>query len=154
MTFTLKTTGLRELAITLHDLPNNIQRRAVTNALVESAEPMAEHAQSLAPQLTGEGARSITASATAKKRVRLKLLPGVFAAFVGPTKHTRQLMDAEFGTTNREHRSGKETGHEPARPFLRPAFDNGWRDVVKRFGPILAVEIKLAFERVYKKVKR
>lgn len=144
--------GVKELFDALKKLPDAVQKQAVGRSLVESAEPMADAASANAPKLSGRGARSIVAAGSAKGVQK----PGRYevAAYVGPTTHVRALMDAEFGTRNRKQRTtGRDTGTEPIRPFLRPAFDGGWQDVVKNFGPILGVQIKLAFERVYKKIR-
>lgn len=150
----VRTEGFSELLKAMNDLPDKVNKKATVDALVEAAEPMADVASELAPRLSGVGARSIVASSKSRAKGLPRLAEYVYRAFVGPTKHTRQLMDAEFGTAPRSQKTtGRDTGQEPAAPFLRPAFDTQKENVVKRFGPLLAIQIKLAFERVYKKVR-
>lgn len=150
--------GVSELLTALKELPTKVEQRAVQNALIEAAEPVADEASTNAPHLTGTGARSIIATKNLKpsqESSKTKARQFETRAFIGPTKHVRQMSDAEFGTRRRRQKTTKrDTGQEGARPFLRPAFDGGWRGIIERFGPILGVEIKLAFERVYKKIPK
>lgn len=48
--------------------------------------------------------------------------PAVAFAGIRPRKAPHAHL-VEFGTVQRAHRSGKSTGNVPARPFIRPAWD-------------------------------
>ena len=48
----------------------------------------------------------------------------------------------EYGTAERQHRSGKSVGAHPAAPFLRPAWDRNIRDFIRNFEQDLIREVE------------
>ena len=60
----------------------------------------------------------------------------------------------EFGSGPRQHKSGKSTGHMPAFPFLRPAWDANKMAVVDLIGAELWSEIERAADRLGKKAAK
>ncbi len=101
--------GLEDLLKSMDALPLTLQKKLIARALRTGAEPIRARAQELAPDDPGtpqshiKEAMSITVSD--------QTADGAIAK-IGPK---RKAFDARF------HELG--TAHEPARPFLTPAFE-------------------------------
>lgn len=147
----LRLTGLREAVRALRKLPDEIEPLVVERALTESAEPMRQAAEDLAPRrrpensladnivvstkLTSEGRQS--AAAVRKDEAAVYVGPDMEAP--GSAQHAHLV---EFGSGPRYHESGKFVGQMPAQPFMRPAFDATKGVVVRLFGPKLWEHIR------------
>lgn len=147
--------GVEELLKALKELPDDVQKKVVQNALVEASQPVLDDMEANAPKRTGIGKLSFAITTKLNKsqyRLAKKLGKYETAIYLGPTLHVGWLYLREFGSRIRGG-TRHYTGSEAAKPFVRPAFDAGWKGIIERFGAILGVEIKLAFERVYKPIR-
>lgn len=101
--------GLRDLEAQLKFLPNRVRLNIGRRALKAGAQPILQRAKMNAPRRTG----------TLQSSLRVKLgrsrRPQSLLVTIGTRKESDMFYAAfnEFGT-----------GHQPARPFLRPAFDS------------------------------
>ena len=112
--FRFKFTGGPELAKALEALPKAVQGKTLEDALLKSAEPIVEEAERLAPKLSGELATDIEAEPGRTNDKTRKVV-------IGPEKDDFYGMFQEFGTR-----------HNPAQPFLRPAWDARVEDALNR----------------------
>jgi len=118
--------GLADLERRLEAVANNVGRdKAVRSALMAAATPIAKAAIAKAPERTGQLRKSI------KKRSRVNKSTGRVAVFVGVNRKGFFGMHIEFGTKT-----------APARPFLRPAFDENAQEAVLRFKRFLAKKVE------------
>ena len=154
---TLHITGAKQLKRALRELPEAMQREALEQALMESAQPMADAAKALAPVDEGRLEESIVVAKTLHKSQQAFATssPDEVQVYVGPNLQ-RGAGPAgphghlnEFGTGPRYHETtGKYVGEMPAKPFLRPAFDATKKMVTRLLRPKLWNEIKRAAQRV------
>lgn len=110
MKMELRFEGGDKLRRALAELPEATERRIALNALKKGAEPMRIRADELAPRKTGELARHMVTNTVRKQDAQehtVAVGPAV-SAFYGLFQ---ELADEYGGVRN------------PARPFLRPAFD-------------------------------
>lgn len=176
MKFSVKIEGLRELDEALRELPKatgkNVLRRVARDAL----EPMAEEARRLAPDDPKTGPphdlkSSIKVGSRAKAGGgRLVEKASSVVAYMGPTRDGYpQAMPVEFGSAPHYVNKGagkaagkvkatsKSRGMHPGNaphPYMRPAFDGGWRPMLGRVGAQLATEIEKARQRLARKAER
>lgn len=135
MSVKLKVAGLRELQAALVALPDEVEKPSVTDALVDSGQPMAELAASTVRRRSGHLSEAIDIAADNQDNPD----PHRAEAAVGPKRGRGGAAGilVELGTGLRHWKSGKSTGQMPAFPFLRPAFDAEGRKTVERFKPKL-----------------
>lgn len=116
--------GLKELALALEQLPNNVQNNVMRGALRAGARVMADEAKATATFIDRSGLLRKTIQVTASLKY------GVIKAHVTAGKREvgkRRAFYAhmvEFGTA--AHRIGKRGGTHPgakAKPFMRPTMD-------------------------------
>jgi HK97 gp10 family phage protein len=124
MEVTMQVKGFAKLEQNLRALPDEIARKAMKTALKDGAEVIRHDIAVLAPRRTGFLATHIAVSLSSTKF-------GEVIAKIGPTKDAFYARFAEFGTK-----------FERARPFMRPAFDTGYRVALERVRLRLADEIK------------
>ena len=124
MEITLRVNGLSKLEKDLQALPDALARKAMKAALKDGADVLKNDMAVLAPRRTGFLASHIAVSLSSSKF-------GEVVAKIGPTTDAFYARFAEFGTK-----------FERARPFMRPAFDTGWRVALERVRLRLAAEIK------------
>lgn len=135
---------------------NEESERVLEESLMEAAEPVRVHAQTLVRKKSGKTAKLIGLS----RRLEPDQTPTAFTqlgfaqVFLGlPTRSLGVII--EFGTVQRfwtgaaarrrAKRLGqparqvapKSTGVMPAFPFMRPAWEAGKRGIVARFAPLL-----------------
>lgn len=162
--------GMKELDKVLADeLPRATARNVLRRALMSAAEPMAAKARSLAPDdpntvdlnqelreniivsvrahgadkgkaaysgvLRGGGTRS-EAVAALKAANKANKGGAAVTVYVGPTRKVFHGIFQEFGTIN-----------HGAQPFLRPAFDTGTDEFMRRLRIELSDEINKAVMR-------
>jgi HK97 gp10 family phage protein len=115
---------MKELQAMLKELPDRIERRVVKNALNDAAAPILEDAQARAPILTG--------AVRASLRVVTRKTKTGFTARV-------QTKDGDF-VGNEFYASFHEYGssHQPAKPFMRPAFDHNVHNAIRTITARLA----------------
>ncbi len=111
---TFKLEGGKELAAALKNLPDAISLRVQREALRAGAEPMRAHAASLAPRGPDAPhiADNIVIGAASGKAAEEFIREDAAAIAVGPSKDFFYGFFWEYGTIK-----------QPARPFMRPAFD-------------------------------
>lgn len=156
MTFVgMKLTGFEGLEEALGDLRNSRSiRKAQSTALLEAGEPVAKMARSLAPKESGDMAEGIEVSTTLSRRQRKDrgLGPNEAYVYIGPKPRGPGVIE-EFGTTQRNHKSGKSTGAAPAHPFMRPAWEANKASVLVNYGRYLWVTIQAEAARLGRKAK-
>lgn len=118
--------GMEKLTARFNRLGRKVQGKAVRKALKEGAGPMHKMAQSRAPVESGETKRKI------KIRTSVRLGRGsVWAAIRAQGEAYMVTYWYEYGTS-----------HQPARPFMRPAFDANRRNAQSIFSDVLIREIE------------
>lgn len=124
-----KLTGGEAIEKLLNELPRQLRRRALNNAVRQGASIIRNEARSIAKKsgLSDSYTKDIVISSTRGARGLDKdavLLLGVRRA------HSRLAHIFEFGTSRRERKSGGATGFIKATPHLRPAVDLKGRDAI------------------------
>ncbi len=146
--------GLKGLQRALQELPKKIERRALNAALMKGAQPMVKAAKSRAPVLTGAlryavrakpvspkgHAATVVIGITGAKQVERKNSKGrVRKVWVRAKNFVFYWLFQEFGT-----------GHQPARPFMRPAFETNKVASVGIIKNSLAARIAVEAEKLRK----
>lgn len=152
--------GVESLQAALLSLPSHLTRkRVLERSLLEEGEPIARDARRLAPRDTGRMAEKIEVSTTLSRRqsrgAKPRVSKGGAVVYIGAGPRGPAVL-AEFGTGPRyrwAHRGGF-TGAMPATPFMRPAWERGWRTLLDRLGGRIWYELSLAAERARKKQAR
>lgn len=155
--------GLSELKENLKRLPQRLQEKALASAVLAGAGVIRDEARRLCPKKTGRLAKSIVA-----KKVRDKNRMGVTYQ-VGPKLFYGHMV--EFGTSPHEIKAKKlgkvlklsrwrnvyarviEHPGAPAKPFLRPAFDNKFKEATEKLRQALARSIERGEVIYWKQVK-
>ena len=123
----IKYEGGRELDAALKQLSARVSRRLLIEGLTESAEPMRDRMEDLAP-------RDPETPFDLKENIVIQRSLGQdaqeAAVIVGPTKRAYYGGLQEFGTA-----------HHAAQPFARPAFDQTWRVCLAVLGSSLWREL-------------
>lgn len=132
---TVKVQGLDELERKLYELPTKLAKKYVRKALRAGARVWRDEIRQTAPKRTGWLASQVAVTTSIRGSelegsahigVRKKQDP----ARVGHEQHTPGAADearwAELGTSK-----------QPARPFMRPAFDSKKDEVLARFAAVL-----------------
>lgn len=139
--FTFKVEGFKELEDALRKLPEEVAGKVLRAALRKAALPMVEAARQAAPRSDSPGPRGHMADS-----INVRLLKGVEGDHdiethlaIGPDSNHFYGLFQEFGTV-----------HQPARPFLRPAFDNGAEGALKQFSAELGKGIERAARKLAK----
>ena len=161
--------GLRELDEALGELPKATGRNVMRRALMAAVGPIVEDAQRLAPVRSGRLQKSIMVSTKASKRLGLSEYAEVmrgggsqseaYAAmravrasntantamqvYVGPSRAAPHAHLVEFGSANNS-----------PQPFLRPAWDAGWRTALESIKGHMRGEIDKAVVRLARKQAR
>lgn len=123
----------------------------MSEALVKAAQPMAQHASSLAPVDEGYLSENITVidhfSRSAWRSMARHGYPQTHdSAVVIIASLGRLSVLNEFGTMPRRTRDGRYTGYAPAQPFMAPAWEGGRRKALET----VQREIWPAIERMSK----
>lgn len=108
--------GFQDLRKRLDELPHAVSRKVQVQALKKGAEPIRAMAASLAPRSEGAGehlADHIIVAVPSESRLGDEGLFDTAAVEIGPARRFFYGLFQEFGTA-----------FQPARPFLRPAFDS------------------------------
>lgn len=114
--------GFAELDRMLQQLPDDMARIYLVDAVRAGGELIAEEAARRAPRDTGDLAASITVKVN--KNVKSNGDP-----------------EAQIGPSKKEQRVGRYqelgTSHNPAQPFLRPALDTRGQDAIEAMRDVL-----------------
>lgn len=130
-----------------------VLKRSLNN---RATKAMVADARANAPKDTGRTAKKIDASTTLSRRQRRQRgatkdkSSNSAELFVGAGPRGPAILD-EFGTTVRHHKSGKNVGSSPARPFMRPAWEKFKDAILKEFATQLGQEIEKAAKRIARK---
>jgi HK97 gp10 family phage protein len=156
--------SLRELGQTLKQLPKEISGKGggpLRKALAEAAKVIHAEAQALAPEDTGLLKREI-------RMVRAKnpAATGATEHYVVGVRRGKRKKYANTRENRRARRVGKTyqdesrayywrfiefgTERQPARPFLRPAFESKKREALNRFETSLREGVQAAVRKVAK----
>lgn len=154
----LKFEGAEDLEKALRGLGSDPAiRKALKDACVEALEPIAADARARARRRTGRMAEGIDVKAQLSRRQRAQrskpVGPDGAEAFVGAAPMGPAVLE-EFGTAERHWKSGKSTGSQPAFPFMRPAWEAGWRPALDTFGKLLWASIAKVAKRLAAKQQR
>lgn len=103
-------------------------RSAILPVMVETLEPVAEHARQIVSVRTGRLRSDITVS----DRVADNDFDQGLAAYVGPTIDAFYAEDVEFGRPSSISASGREHDATRPHPFMRPAWDAEVRGLLGR----------------------
>ena len=125
--------GVEEVERKLKEMAPNIFRKALRDCLNASGSVLQDAAIETAPiDISGEPSPHDPGQLKADIRRKVKLEPseGIGSVAVGPSKHSFYGMFAEFGTS-----------HQPARPWLRPAFEFAAPEAIEMFERVLAAYI-------------
>lgn len=133
----ISVTGVKEIDRVLRGLPKEISHKVQQAAHVAAAKPLVEREKLLAP----EGPTGRLVDSIGAVRVPLKRADFVGEVNVGPRKrrpyrgHVGHLV--EYGTKPRrlrgrgQYRKGTYRGIMPAKPFVRPAFQQTHQQVLR-----------------------
>lgn len=150
--------GLAGLEQALRDLGSDKDvRKAMGDAMVEAAEPMAKAMRAGAPLGIAE---TIDVSKTLSRRQRRAAAkaeadgtgPSV-TVYVGPKPRGPAVL-IEFGTVRRHWKTGKATGSVTPKPFMRPGFEQEKDGTIVRFGQLLWIQIEKAANRISRRQAR
>jgi HK97 gp10 family phage protein len=110
--------GGRELDRALKKLPRALARKIIRQSLREAARPIVEEAKSRAPVLTGQMRDSLRVRAGKRRK--------------GQASMAVQTKDGDYaGDTFYAAFYEYGTSRQPARPFMRPAFDARVHEAVR-----------------------
>ncbi len=114
MSSDIEITGLEELEATLTEMGPQLVRKALHDALDYAGSVLQEGQVVTAPILKGEHSPHPAGQLKQDIRRKIMLYPedGIGVVAVGPSSHSFFGSFAEFGTS-----------HQPARPWMRPAFE-------------------------------
>ena|SRR5579863_7471713 len=110
-------TGLKELEQRLRDEPKNVAKRTLRRAAKDAADIWTSAISERAPSHTGFLRTQITMSSKATGGDE-----GSMQVMVGPSKKAFYGIFQEFGTRT-----------QPAKPFMRPAFEETKDEVLQKF---------------------
>lgn len=145
MKVTMRVEGLRDIERALLELPKSTAASVARRVLKKRAQPIADHAESLARFKSGELKRSITVSTVLSRRQKgqaKKLGKSAVEVYVGPGPLVQAITE-EFGTVN-----------QAPHPFLRPAWDSGRTALIEGIKADLWDEIRKAAARFSKKTRK
>jgi hypothetical protein len=148
----LKIEGAEDLEAALRALGSSRAiKAALKPALLLAGEPVAKVARALAPRKSGDMAEGVDVSTTLSRRQRHDRGWGgdntTAFVYIGASPVGPAVLE-EFGTTQRHWKSGKSTGSTRARPFMRPAWEQGKDRVLVDFGRYLWVTIEKEAKRI------
>jgi HK97 gp10 family phage protein len=138
-----KVEGLRELERALAELPKATAKNTLKRTLKLAAQPIADHAQRLAPRDTGGLAEGIMVTTKKPKRHKPKSGRAFAEIYIGPKARSVNAVPQEFGTVN-----------HPAQPFMRPAWDAEQMTALDIIKNELGGQITKAAARLAKKAAR
>ncbi|MBO0750436.1 MAG: HK97 gp10 family phage protein [Porphyrobacter sp.] len=140
----VKIEGFRELEAALADLPKATGKNVLRRVLKKAADPIERDAAANAPVRTGKlrddvktGTR-LTRRQAAQQRKLGKSEVEVHVGVANPAG-----LQTEFGNA-----------HQPAQPWMRPAWDANKEGALATIGSELGTEIKKAADRVARKAAK
>jgi HK97 gp10 family phage protein len=142
--------GFDELEKMLGQLAKSMSKTVMKNALKKAAVPIRDEAIQNAPGgPTGNLKKGIKISTQLTRRQRRYRKLGEAEVFVGTAPPAYHGHLVEFGTIEREWKSGKSTGRMTGKPFLRPAWDAKKGAALK----ILQIEVWRELEKAARRLR-
>lgn len=141
----MKVEGLKEVQTALRQLPDATAKNVMRRVLRKAGQPVADRARELAPVDEGDLRDSIVVStklSKAQRQKRRKSGKNDVEIFVGAGAKPHAHLQ-EFGTS-----------FHPAKPFLRPAWDQLKRQVLDGIKDDMWAEIRKAAERLARKAAK
>lgn len=140
---TVSVEGLSELLDGLEELKKTTQANVIKRTLTQAAQPIAADAARMAPRATGKLAESIHVDTRLSQRQKRGYhKESEYEVFAGAGA-VREATLQEFGTRITK-----------AQPFMRPAWDSGWKTALASIRDTLAGEIQKAAQRAAAKAAR
>ncbi len=121
--------GLDELEAKLYDLPTKFARRAMREAIQPAIDIWKEELAARAPKLTGWLALEAATKVTTKARDEAGEGMVGFAPKQNPSRHEEHVPSA----ANEDYWYELGTSKQPARPFMRAAFESKASAVLDAF---------------------
>ncbi|WP_267348134.1 HK97-gp10 family putative phage morphogenesis protein [Sphingomonas sp. GM_Shp_2] len=107
-------TGTKDIARRLDAMSKALQRKTIIPVLIKNTRPIADDMRDKAPRRSGQLANSVAVSTRLSPHQATVNEPiAQFEVYVGPGP-LPQAIQEEFGND-----------HQPAEPFIRPAYDAG-----------------------------
>lgn len=162
----MKISGLPDVRAMLQELPLKIEKKAATDAMVDSAERMAEAARQNAgkSRRTGKLQDAIGVyrkTAKSQRKTKVSVNKDVGEAYVGvgyrrgSQGYAPHAHLVEFGTGPRfQKTTGRYVGQMPAKPFMRPAFDAEKVGYIRLFSVALLARLNKALAKYRAKGRR
>lgn len=145
MSLKVRMEGLKEVQAALRKLPDSTAKNVIRRVLKKNGQPIADDAQARAPVARGHLRRSVAVTTKLTKRQRSKhrkLGKGDVEMFIGAGPDPAAHMQ-EFGTSK-----------DAPQPFMRPAWDGGWRRLWTGIRQDMWDEIRKSSERLMRKAAR
>ena len=120
----VKVEGLTELLEKFTALDERVAKRALRKALRAGGKVFKDAIIARTPVKTGQLRDDIIAATS------VNASEGTGTTSAGPTKHSYYGEFEEFGTS-----------HQPAKPFIRPAFDAAGDDALEAFVSVITEEV-------------
>ena len=152
----LRLEGVKDLDAALKQMATSTAKRTARRAMATVLEPVAAAARGMAPVATGRLVGTIGVGPKLTRRQarlsRKAIGKDELVMHVGATGRVAHLI--EFGTTDRQHKSGKGTGSVRPMPFLRPAWDANRMGVFLGLADEMRAEILKTVARAEKAAAR
>ncbi len=144
MSFTVKTTGLKEVQDVLRTLPDSTAKGVMRRVMKKSLISVRDQAKAFAPDDEGELKDSIVISTKLSKRQR--------RTFRKVNKHDVYVF-CGAGPLPQAHLQEYGTSHHRAQPFMRPAWDANKRQIFDDMRDEMWSEIRKTIARKKKRGK-
>ena len=159
-TFRFELTGMKEMMNLLEQLPTvGLQKSVLRNALLKSGEPMKNLMWSSAPHSGKVKRRHLRETIEVSTRLKPSQKKGKLTdrtkveVYVGSTSPLAHLV--EFGTVERRQTAtGRETGHMPANPWARAAWDATKHQALEIFQKEVWAELLKTVRKLRKKAEK
>jgi HK97 gp10 family phage protein len=148
----LKLAGFKEMDLVLRDLPTSTAKRVAQRAMTKALQVTADAANGMLPKGMPPVIVNKKLNKSQAREFRAEDTDTSQTTFVGSPSPRAHLE--EFGTGPRQHKSGKSTGMMPARPFMRPAWDQTKDQVLENLGAELRSEIERTVARRAKRAAK
>lgn len=141
MSVTMKLEGFDDFEKSLEELSQAAGKGSIRRAMRKSAQPMADHMESLAAERSGEMKEGIGVSTKLSKR-QAKLHRKMF-------RNDRAAVEMFVGAGPDPQATKEEFGsvHNVPRPFVRPAWDAGKDALLKALGREMWADIEKTIKR-------
>lgn len=151
--------GLAELGQALEQMGAAIEKRVLGRAVKAAAVHVLELAKQKAPRGTGartnSRGQSIGHMADSLIAVQKKTKLGEVKDTVGSATHGPLLHLLEFGTApHRQPRSRRQHPGASAKPFLRPAIDEGGGKAIEIFAEKVEAGVRIETARAARRLKK